>query len=642
MATESITEGVVDPIGLPPTVNPLYQNSNHVYDIAINDQPFYLAASNAHPYRRETASYKRQQLDLTQAPGEQTFEGWWLRSQSSWHLGAGINFLEPLQGADVVYRYNKSVGIDPWTPGQLGLLNDVTKVLTLSGSLDMIGGIDANNVSVALVSDNTTLYRVTSTGATGTVAYGGSGSNIVSLASDGLNYYAANSTGIYKGALTGVGTGSKIWDTGTSSVLIAWVKQRLMAGISNKLYYLPSDGTGGPTLPTGTTAGSSAYLSYTHPNTSWKWTAIAEGPAAVYAAGYAGTESSIIKLTLSDTGLVPSLTAATSAADFPADEHVTSFATYLGKFALIGTNKGIRVGVIDTSGFISYGPITYVSPDNSHVAEFTFRDRFAYATVTNAIDGYSGLIRIDLSQPLSDGKFAYATDLCANVTGFCRNTVYVGESGVLAFTVEGSGLYFQNSNKVASGYIDTGFMRYNTMEKKHFKFVKVRPKLPWNGSIAISTISKNGNVNSVITLTSEAIADQDISTNMSSSQEQLAFRFTLYRNISDTTVGAGMVGFQTKALPANKRTRSMQIPLMCYDFESDRFNIQKGYEGHAYDRLTALETIESDGNTVTIQDFTTGEQVEGLIEAVSFERVQSPERRFKGFGGIVYIQVRTL
>lgn len=642
MATESITEDVVSPIGLPPTVNSLYQNVDHVYDIAINDQPFYLAASNAHPYRRETATYKREQLDLTQQPGEQTFMGWWLRSQASWHLGSGINFLEPLQGNDVIYRFNKSVGIDPWTPGQISLLNNVTKVMTLGSTVDMIGGIDANNVSVVLVADGTALTRVTSTGATGSVTYGGSSSSIVSLASDGLNYYAANSTGIYKGALTGVGTGSKIWDTGTSNVVLGWVKQRLMAGISNKLYYLPSDGTGGPTLPTGTTAGSTAYVSYTHPNSSWKWTAIAEGPSAVYASGYAGTESSIIKLSLTDAGLVPSLTAATSAADFPADEHVTSFATYLGKFALIGTNKGIRVGVIDSSGYINYGPITYASADNSHVSEFTFRDRFAYGTVTNEIDGKSGLVRIDLSQPLSDGKFAWATDLCSNTTGTCRNVVYVGESGLLAFTVEGDGLYFQNGNKVASGYLDTGAIRYNTMEKKHFKLIKVRPKLPWNGNIAVSTITKDGNVNSIITLTSDAMSDQDLGTNVNTSQEQLAFRFTLYRSATDPTVGAGMVGYQTKALPANKRTRSLQIPLMCYDFESDRFNIQKGYEGHAFDRLSALENIEANGDTVTIQDFTTGEQVEGLIEAVAFERVQSPERRFKGFGGIVYVQVRTL
>jgi len=112
MAEYSITEDPVNPIGRPPQATVLYTNQNNVYDVAIGGEPFFLGASDKYPYHRETASYKRQQLDLTQQPGEQTFEGWWLRSQSSWHLGAGINYLEPLQGDDVIYRFNKSNGVN--------------------------------------------------------------------------------------------------------------------------------------------------------------------------------------------------------------------------------------------------------------------------------------------------------------------------------------------------------------------------------------------------------------------------------------------------------------------------------------------------------------------------------------------------
>ena len=115
----------------------------------------------------------------------------------------------------------------------------------------------------------------------------------------------------------------------------------------------------------------------------------------------------------------------------------------------------------------------------------------------------------------------------------------------------------------------------------------------------------------------------------------------MYRSVNDPSVGAGMVGYQVKALPANKRTRSISIPLMCYDFESDRFNVTAGYEGRAWEHLSELENLEALGDTVTIQDFTTGEQVEGLIEKVTFDRMSPPDRRFQGFGGIVYVQVRT-
>lgn len=637
MAKYSITEDVVQPIGKPPAVTALYQNVDNVYDIAVGGEPFFLAASDKYPYHRETASYKRQQLDLTQAPGEQTFEGWWLRSQSSWHLGAGINYLEPLQGEDVIYRFNKSSGVDVWTPGEVTLLNDVDDQFELSDNINLIGAIDGNNLSCLFVSDDSVLTRIGPTGPTGpvvntTVTYGGSGSDISSLTQDGTSYYAANATGIYKGLLTGSGTGAKIWDTGSSRTVMSWAKQRLFAGIGASLYELV--GTG-PTLPTAT---------YTHPNTNWTWTAIAEGPTAIYASGYAGTTSAIYKLTISDTtGGVPTITSAVTAADFPDEEHVTSIGTYLGKYMLIGTNKGIRVGLIDNAGNVAYGGLTYDQESNDHVTAFAFRDRFAYCTVTNDIDGFSGLIRIDLSAPNSDGLYPWANDLCAQVSGDCRGVAYMGESGRLAFTVAGSAVYLENPNRfVESGYLDTGAMRFNTMEKKHFKLIKVRVGAPLDGPVGLATIAKDGTLTSVVTITSDGMADQDFSTNIVDPQEQLAFRFTLYRNGDDTSLGAKMVGFQVKALPAIKRTRSIAIPLMCYDFEGDRYNIITGYEGRAWNRLSGLETIESNGDIITIQDFTTGEQTEGWIEKLSFDRVSASDRRFQGFGGIIYVMVRTV
>jgi hypothetical protein len=723
--THSMTEYVVDPIGLSAVANVIHQNTDSVYDIAIGGEPYYLAASNKYPYIRETATYKRTQLDTTQQPGEQTFEGWWLRSQGSWHLGANINYLEPLQGPDVIYRFKKSVGIDPWTPGQISLLPDVTKVLTTTGVTTIMGAIDGSNVSCVFVSDGSALKRIDSAGTVTSVTYGGSGSDILSMTQDGTNYYVANSTGIYKGLLTGVGTGTSIFTYPASvgsvtSVTIGWVKQRLMAGVNNylfqvigiasktataaQLYKNPTSGVytatvtfaskhdfgvGDPitmasfaapftsfnvattvtavttnsvsfsipnvtaeiayaTVSAGTVilTSNSSNPNYIHPNAKWIFTAIAEGPTGIYASGYAGITSSIIKLTLNSDGTIPTLTNAVSAADFPDDEHVISLGIYLGKFVLIGTNKGIRIGTIDSSvyggGYVTYGPLTYEQPGTAHINGFGFRDRFAYATVTEDIDGKSGLIRIDLSQQLSDGKFAWTTDLNSGVTGNCDGIAFIGETGRAAFVVDGQGVYFQHAtNKVSTGYLDTGAIRYNTMEKKHFKFIKVRALSPLTGSIAISTIDKSGTVTGVTAVASDTAVDQDFSTNLDSPAEQLAFRFQLNRNTSNAAISPVMVGYQTKALPANKRTRSISIPIMCYDFESDRYNIASGYEGRAWDRLSALEQIEGDGNTVTIQDFTTGEQVEGLIEKVAFERTDPPDRRFKGFGGIIMVQVRT-
>jgi hypothetical protein len=232
-------------------------------------------------------------------------------------------------------------------------------------------------------------------GTDATIAYGGSGSDITSLAQDGLNYYAANDTGIYRGDLTGTGaTGSIFYQTGDNTV-IGFVKQRLVAAIGPSVYEITSS--------TGATGPLVADKRYTHPDVNWIWTAIVEGPQAIYASGYRGNNSSIFKFTLSTVGVMPTLTNAVTAADFPDDEHVTALGVYLGTYMMIGTNKGIRVGILDANGDITYGPLIYEKSDVSHTTAFAFEDRFAYATVTNDIDGKSGLIRIDLSQEIEPG-----------------------------------------------------------------------------------------------------------------------------------------------------------------------------------------------------------------------------------------------
>jgi hypothetical protein len=78
---------------------------------------------------------------------------------------------------------------------------------------------------------------------------------------------------------------------------------------------------------------------------------------------------------------MPTLTNAVTAADFPDDEYVTALGVYLGTYIMIGTNKGIRVGIIDANGDISYGPLTYIKTNASDTVSFAFKDRFAYATV---------------------------------------------------------------------------------------------------------------------------------------------------------------------------------------------------------------------------------------------------------------------
>jgi len=636
MTFYSITDDVVYQIGRADVSQQLFENTNNVYDIAIGGQPFLLASSDRYPYQRQTAQYRKQQFDNSQEPGEQTFEGWWLRSQSSFHLGAGINYLDPITGENVQYRFNDSAGVDVWTPGEVTMLNDMEDVLPITGSINMVGIVDNNNNDGVLVGAGDDLYIIGPTGATGTIDYGGSGSDITSITQDGLKYYVANATGIYTGDLSSTGaTGTIYYQTGDPKVKIAYVKQRVVAAIGRSIYEITS--------ATGATGPLTTDKRYTHPNPSWEWTAIVEGPTAIYASGYSGTSSNIFKFSLSNTGVMPTLTSAITAADFPDDEYVMNIGTYLGRYMVIGTSKGVRVGIIDDNGDVTYGPLTYEKTNPLHKVQIAFRDRFAYVSVTNAIDGKSGVIRIDLSQEVEPGRYAYAKDLSTQVNGCSCGIAFVGKSGKLAIAIDNESVFYENPNqKVASGFLDIGQIRYGTIEKKFFKLIKPRITTPMFGTISISSIV-NGNINSIITLDSATAAlNEDIGTNIDAPLESMAFRFGFTRSATDPSKGPEFDGYQTKALPAVRRNRQLNIPLLNFDFESDRYGVQTGFEGRAFERLQMLEDIESQGDTVLIQDFTTGETVQGLIEQLSFERNSAPKNSYSGFGGIVYVSVRTV
>ena len=726
-----IAERPVDPVGQPSvTSGTTYINSSNTYDVAVGGIPFFLGISEKYPYKRETAQYRKQQIDMQKEPGEQTLTSWWLRSQSSFHYGAGIRFEEPIQGETVAYRFNKSAGVDVFNIGKTTLLPDVTLKASASGVPLLIGGYDSvNSADVLFQADGSTLTRMDG-GSNTTVTWGGSGT-ILDITTDGQSYYAANATGIYKGTLAG-GTGTLIFTfpsvlSTVTHVKLAWVKQRLIVGVNNYIYEVTpitsytvvagqlanniatlktsaahnfsvgsqvtvasiSSGFNGtfsvtavPSITefsyyhnytdqqyatglTGTAvlASNNNLPIYAHPNTNWIWTGICEGPNAIYIAGYAGNNSTVYRLSLDTSGAVPLLTKALTAADMPQGELIYCLGAYVGKYMIFGTNKGIRVGQIDTSGFVSsgyvtYGPLTVVTNgydpatgtnlNGGPCYNVAFNDRYAYCTVSNYIDSdgtgatmRSGLVKIDLSRDLSVNQMAYATHLQVPSSNDAVDVAIYGRSNKLAIGVTGVGTYLQADTLVASGYIQTGLIRFLTLEDKHFKLVKVLAQNPVVSNIKVSTVLDDGTVTDMITIDPNFNLSLDIATNLQTERSSLALKFTIYPT-SDFTQATTFNGYQLKALPAVHRTRMITLPLLNFDFEGDRYNMTTGYEGRAAERLLAIETTEGPGNVITLQDFTNNETVQGVIESISFERMTPPDRRFKGFGGIIYLTFRTL
>jgi hypothetical protein len=135
---DDITEGIPYVLSNP-AGSTNYSATGEAYDVAIGGLPFFLLNSDDAPYRRVTAQYRKQQIDQSREPGEQTLTGWWLRSQSSFHYGQGIKFFEPIQDESLRFQYTESKGVNVWTKGQATLLNSCADQHVITGGIQTSG-----------------------------------------------------------------------------------------------------------------------------------------------------------------------------------------------------------------------------------------------------------------------------------------------------------------------------------------------------------------------------------------------------------------------------------------------------------------------------------------------------------------------
>lgn len=649
LRSRDITDSIPFNVGQPSYVSDIWTNTTVAYDVAIGGLPFFYGINNDRPYERQTAPYKKQQFDNSKEPGEQTLEGWWIRSQSSFHRGAGITFFDPSAGEEVDYRFSDSEGVDVWTKGQASLLKKVTAGHATTATTQKMRSIKYSGTNAVLALDGHDVDKLL---ADGTVVHfidynSGSDDPVYAICDDGTTAFWAtndinagtNKAHLYKKALTLTSSDADTLMFNINSytftdgkVAMDWIKGRIILCADNKVYELtPSTSS----LPSPI---------YTHPTTDYTFTSITESGAAIYVAGYSGIQSAIYKFSLSTAGAITSLTSAVIAAEMPIGEIIHSIKYYLG-YMLIGTSKGVRVAQVSVDdGSIAYGPL--VAETEQPVYDFEFRDRFVW--FTSKVNGKSGLTRLDLGEQITPLKFAYAHDVFApDATGTTTACAFIGDSDQIAFSVPTNFFYVQSATEyVTSGYLQTGYIRYGTLEPKNFKRVRARGDYS-NGGLLIAPVGSDGTVYETAIYNSTIGAPEINIINPPGSQEYIGMRFTLsrYEDPTDTastldTTGPTFKGYQVRALPATPRQHLIQLPLYCFDVETDRYNVQVGYDGRSWERIQALEDLESTGDEVIFQDFTTGEQITVVIDSVGFQRATPPSGGFSGFGGNLTVIVR--
>lgn len=703
--------------------------TGEAYDVAIAGLPFFVGATDDAPYRRVTAQYRKQQIDQSREPGEQTLTGWWIRSQSSFHYGQGIKFFEPIQDESLRFQYTQSKGLNVWTKGQATLLKNSDSVGTTIGTIatnkrpkqfmrsiqwtqsgNPYGGVllsDDYNVdkvfptiavsinNKALTSNVATLtttvahklavgyviiitgvdvtfngtYTITSIPTTTTFTYAKIASDVASIAvlpvgtgtsnserfvnynsgtdypvysicDDGVYaYWVTNKTGTNKlqvnkrplnssAAATEMFTHASIVVT---NAVIEYTKERIIMCVNDKVYEFATSAT---VLPTAV---------YTHKDPNHIFTSVTSSGSAIYVSGYGGIQSNIYKFTLDTTGVMPTLTSAITAAELPVGETVFKISYYLGYMA-IGTNLGMRVADVGSlDGSIAYGPLLFET--TQPVYDFAFRDKYIWAST--GVQSQSGVIRVNLGTQISQLVFAYAFDIYDSTDTLAHNTTacaFIGDTDRLAFCSAGSTgkIYIESEfTLIQEGYLQTGYIRYNTLEAKIFKLIQARINT-YNGAFAIDSIAETGTNFRIGTFAQgETVPEINISY-PAGAQQYLGFRFTMNRSDLDSTLGPLFTGYQTKSLAAIPRQRLIQYPLFCYDHEMDKFGNEVGYEGSAYVRMTQLEAIENVGDTIKIEDFRTGESYIGLIEEMDFINKTPSDKRFSGFGGTLLVTIRSV
>lgn len=369
----AVTTFTLPYVGTPPYFSGTATSSlvPYVFPVAIDGRP-YMVDQKSGKFQRGYEQRVRDSQDISTSPGEAAINpgGLWRRGQDSWHYGAGQPYADSAESKD--YMFYKSKGINPWTKGELHLLN-ATK-LSYS-SVDTTANVRVVSTATAVfITDDTAVKYSTNPYAatpTWTSVTGLPALQPRDIVTDGTNVYLS-----YAGLTNTHG----IWKINSSYVAsnhayghefgeIGYAKGRLITGAA----YLPSSSPPyGDDIyydPVGNVGADSDEVKIS----PWQWIGFVGGTNAIYAAGVSGDKSIVYKITVTSAGVLDKLV---GALELPTGEIISSIYSYLG-FILIGSNKGVRYCNTDQLGNLIAGPII---PTSGPVYSFTAEDKFVWFT----------------------------------------------------------------------------------------------------------------------------------------------------------------------------------------------------------------------------------------------------------------------
>lgn len=624
-----------------PTALVRYERQDFAADYAIGNTPWISAASDNNRISRLTTTYQKERIDQASSAGENSLSNWWLRGATSWHHGEGERYYD----ADTsdLYRYYESNNVDVWTLGEISLLK---KTDHFSNSYSSSSPQTSTNGAFYI--NNNLIYFYN--GTTNTTASVSLGSGVIPyvLTCDGGQALVGASNGVYE--VTEALVVTKFWNSTTTTWVcqaISYVKDRIMLCVKTtastnmmKVYELPRYPGTVPANP------AASNLAWEYGSTDLVFNSIAAFPGAIAIAYTLGAVSRVQAYTLTAGSSLAGLDDPYIIAELPRGETLNQIRSYLNEYVVLATSEGVRVGNLGSDGIsFTYGSLNV----EGNVKDIAFNESYIYATRDLERNNTTGLWRIDLGTTLlstygytsTATGYAYASDLSID-NSLPSGVAFVGTTGRKIITSP-TGLWVENATQLATdGYLKSGWIRFGTSEKKQPVSLALRSKLDKtlnaDGSIGFTLTDQEENslvIDRVpIGMTSEIYLTATL-------QPSDHFEITYQLNAGGTTKTSGpsIEQWTLRGLPAPLRSRTITVPLLCYEDERDSNGVSR--TSKPYDRLKYLETIEQTGGAVLFQDFSTGEERICVIRAIQYEQA-APPTFARGFGGIVTLQLQTI
>ena len=553
-----------------------------VFPIAINGRP-YMVDVKSTQFTRQFEPRVRDSQDTSTAPGESAInpQGLWRRGQNSWHFGAGQQYADTAASQD--FRFYKSRGVNPWTKGQLTLLN-----ATALRSQSTFSGTNLPMVEVngyVYVGDGNTLKYTQNPFAASpvwtSVTTGAPAAAINDITTDGTQIYVSY---VNEGVMMTTPGSASVTDhyatSGTYDYKRLGFAKGFVLGFHNDtanshVHIIPFAAS---------TSHGTATATLRDPN--FVCAGFAGGQNHIYVAGRSGEEGLVYKLGITSLGTVD---VAIVALELPTGEYPTSIYGYLGSI-LIGTNKGVRYATPDSNGNLIAGSLIPVS---GAVNSFTAEDRFVWFGWTN-YDSTSGLGRLDLSVFTSSNTPAFATDLMYSSTNEVKSVSTFQNKRI--FTISGVGVIIEDtSNLVASGEFETGIYQWGIPDDKFAPRIDIRCE-PLVGSITGAVALENQDYDLLGTFN---LQNQTRHTFIAPENKfiEAGYKFTLNRNTA--TTGPRFTRWMSRAYAAPARSRLITVPLLLHE----RFNINnKDYYFDVALERDLLEELAASPRIVTYQE----------------------------------------